>query len=199
MASLTVLFPGIGYTCDRPLLYYAKCIAKKNGYEDIIQVQYEKVDKAGLQGNHEKMTEVFKKLYESSVKYLADVEWEKYDKILFISKSVGTAIAACYEENLIKDLANKGIKLPPIKQVLFTPLEETMIFNTSSAIAFIGTSDPWSDYSKVVEAAKHKNIPIHIYDNANHSLETGNVKTDLDYLKDAMEKCKKFIEEKCRI
>ena len=87
MASLTVLFPGIGYTCDRPLLYYAKCIAKKNGYEDIIQVQYEKVDKAGLQGNHEKMTEVFKKLYESSVKYLADVEWEKYDKILFISNN----------------------------------------------------------------------------------------------------------------
>ena len=34
------LFPGIGYTFDRPLLYYGRKIAAECGYEEIVPVPY---------------------------------------------------------------------------------------------------------------------------------------------------------------
>ena len=39
MKKLAVLFPGIGYHCDKPLLYYSKKYLKVYGYE-IIEVNY---------------------------------------------------------------------------------------------------------------------------------------------------------------
>ena len=33
MAKLAIIFPGIGYTCDKPLLYYAEDLAAQSGYE----------------------------------------------------------------------------------------------------------------------------------------------------------------------
>ena len=35
MKKLAVLFPGIGYHCDKPLLYYSKKYLKVYGYEII--------------------------------------------------------------------------------------------------------------------------------------------------------------------
>lgn len=37
--KLAVLFPGIGYTCDKPLLYYGAKLAKSYGYE-VKRVEY---------------------------------------------------------------------------------------------------------------------------------------------------------------
>lgn len=33
MKKIAVLFPGIGYTCDKPLLYYSAKLAAEKGYE----------------------------------------------------------------------------------------------------------------------------------------------------------------------
>ena len=33
MKKIAVVFPGVGYTKDRPLLYYAGKLAAANGYE----------------------------------------------------------------------------------------------------------------------------------------------------------------------
>lgn len=33
MSKLAVIFPGIGYTADKPLLHYSKRIAANHGYE----------------------------------------------------------------------------------------------------------------------------------------------------------------------
>ena len=33
MGKLAVIFPGIGYTADKPLLYYSRRIAANLGYE----------------------------------------------------------------------------------------------------------------------------------------------------------------------
>ena len=37
--KIAVLFPGIGYHTDKPLLYYSKKLARKRGYE-IVEVKY---------------------------------------------------------------------------------------------------------------------------------------------------------------
>ena len=55
--KLAVLFPGIGYTCDKPLLYYAEKLALAYGYE-VKRVVYGNFP-SGVKGDREKMKAAF--------------------------------------------------------------------------------------------------------------------------------------------
>ena len=193
MSDLVVLFPGIGYTCEKPLMYYGRKIAMEAGYNDCHGSKYEKIEKTGLQGNPEKMMEVFQYLYEATKKSLSEIKWAEYDRILFISKSIGTIVASAFENELTSSMNKQGITIAPIKQILFTPLEQTFIFHPSDAIGFTGTKDPWCNYEKVVALAKEQYIPINIYEDANHSLETGDTQKDITNLENVIEICKCFL------
>ena len=183
MAKLAVIFPGIGYTCDKPLLYYGERIALTFGYESK-RVGYTLLDKSNIRGNREKMEEAFHLLYDQAAKCLADVNWDQYDEILFISKSIGTIIATAYANTL------KGKE---IRHVLYTPLEDTFRFRPEKAISFIGTADPWSDPREVIRLAKDQGVPMYVYEDLNHSLEGTNVLKNLDTLKDVMEKTTQYL------
>ena len=50
------------------------------------------------------------------------------------------------------------------------------------AIAYIGTADPWSEVKKVVGCSQNQAVPIYVYEDANHSLEKGNVLQNIDIL-----------------
>ena len=39
MKKLAIIFPGVGYTCTKPLLYYTASMAAERGYE-IIRLDY---------------------------------------------------------------------------------------------------------------------------------------------------------------
>ena len=54
MRKLMILFPGIGYHCDKPILYYGKKIAVMNGYKDCISLSYS-YDGKNLRGNTAEM------------------------------------------------------------------------------------------------------------------------------------------------
>ena len=188
MSNLMVIFPGLGYTSDRPLLYFARKIAGNAGYDVCRSIEYEKVDKTGLIGNQEKMMEVYVKIREDSKKSIESIEFSQYENILFISKSIGTAVASSFAKELIE-----SGKCTHIKQILYTPLEQTFVFNPTDAIAFTGTNDPWCNTDEVISLAKKENIPIHVYEKANHSLETGDVSVDLDNLKNVMKITQDFL------
>ena len=55
-------------------------------------------------------------------------------------------------------------------------------------MAFIGTADPWSDVSDVKRLSEGQRVPIHVYEDANHSLETTDTLKNLEILKGVMEK-----------
>ena len=116
-------------------------------------------------------------------KQLERIDLSKYDEILFISKSVGTAISSAYVQKY-------KIRC---KQILYTPLEETYKFEHSDAIAFLGTIDPWSNTANVEMLSKKQNVPIYMYENADHSLETGNIIEDIKTLEDVMKKTKEYL------
>ena len=59
----------------------------------------------------------------------------------------------------------------------------------------IGTAVSWSDASSVVAAARANGTPLCLYENANHSLETGDVLHDLATLQDVMQKTQTFIAD----
>ena len=207
---LLVMFPGVGYHCDKPLLYYGRKIAREAGYEECVQVSYSApVDK--IRGDEEKMNKTFESMYQQTEEQLHDIKWEEYDDVLFMSKSIGTIIAATYA---------KEHELRNVRQVLYTPLADTMKVlgavdvsevievtdtkdssdtdkNTNckesfTSIAFIGTNDPWSNIAEIIDLASEINITLHIYEDADHSLETGDILSDLDTIREVMEKTNLF-------
>ena len=92
MSKIAVLFPGIGYHTDKPLLYFSRKLAKSKGYE-IIEVNYGGFP-AGVKGSAEKMKEAYVMALSQAEEILTGVDFSKYEDVLFISKSVGTAVAA---------------------------------------------------------------------------------------------------------
>ena len=175
--KLAVFFPGIGYHHDKPLLYYARKLAQEYGYEKIITLNY-KYDGSSIRGNASKMQQAFESLYEQAEKSLKEVQFEHYEQVLFVSKSIGTIIASAYAKK----------HQIPCRHILYTPVKQTYAFRPDEAIAFIGSKDPWSDAKEIVDLSEKQDVPIYMYEGADHSLETGNVMDNLEILRDVMEK-----------
>ena len=60
--KIAVFFPGIGYHCDKPLLYYARKLVQEYGYEKIVMQEYSYNGK-NIRGDKKKMQEAFESLY----------------------------------------------------------------------------------------------------------------------------------------
>ena len=192
--KICVLFPGIGYTTEMPLMYYPGKMTLGLGYE-LVRLKYHDLP-SGVKENKEKMKMAFDIAFEQSMEQLKDVEWNKYEEILFIGKSIGTAVAAkCGQELGLNEVLDESITLNRvIKYVYLTPLEETYLFTKSaSGIAFHGNSDPWAETEVITKKSAEKDIPLFIYENANHSLETGDILIDIESARDVMDKILNFI------
>ena len=174
--KLVVCFPGIGYHCDKPLLYYSRRLARADR-EILVQYTYQK---PGLRGNPAALRAALDALYAQTEPQLADVQWAEYDEVVFLAKSIGTAVAAAYAQR-------HGIAC---KQVLYTPLEMTYDFAPQDALAFLGTADPWSDVPAVTAKAGGT---LYLYPDANHSLETDDVTKNLSISQDVMAKTRQFL------
>lgn len=179
--KLAIFFPGIGYHCDKPLLYYSRKLSQECGYKETITLSYF-YDGGNIRGNEKKMQQAFESLYVQAEKSLSVIDFNKYDEILFISRSVGTIIASAYAEK-------HNLKC---RQILYTPLKYTYDYKHDDAIAFIGTADPWSIVPEVQELSQKQKVSIYIYENTNHSLETEDTLENLKILQDVMIKTKTF-------
>ena len=125
MSKIAVVFPGIGYTSDKPLLYYASKVAKKCGYDESRTLTYNFSYKSDLKSDRETYRRACNRVVKFTEEELKGIDWMSYDKILFISKSLGTVAAASFEHDLTR-FYNKEVSpfvLTPIKQIFFTPLE----------------------------------------------------------------------------
>ncbi len=182
MSKIAVCFPGIGYHCENPLLYYSRNIAFALGYKDCRNVNYT-YNAGNIRGNEDKMKEAYEALFSQSEAELTDIDWSEYDDVLFISKSLGTIIAASY-------VRKYGLKR--VRHILYTPLAQTFLFAPTNAIAFIGTADPWSDTDEITRLSNTNHIPISIYEGGNHSLECADTLKNIENLRDIMQKTMDF-------
>lgn len=183
--KIAVLFPGIGYHADKPLLYYAGKLARSLGYE-VIPLSYGGFPKK-IAGDRQRMEQSFRIALEQAEALLKDTDWERADEILFLSKSIGTVVAGAYAERHLKDRAER------VRHVLYTPVEATFDHICGQAAAFHGTADPWVTDEIVERRCAELSIALYEYPDANHSLETGNVRTDLGTLRSVMEITDQFI------
>lgn len=181
--GIALVFPGIGYHVDKPLLYYSKKLASGYGYE-IKDVPYGGFKK-NVKGNDQKMEEAFRDALEQSEKILKDVDFSQYDRILFLSKSIGTAIAAAYAAEHELKTGN----------VFYTPVLQSFRAMKDPGIVFHGTADQWLDHEIFMKEIVKTSYPYYLVDGANHSLETGNVAADLRNLQIIMKHTEDYIRE----
>ena len=179
---LAVLFPGIGYHCDKPLLYYSQKLARSAGYQ-VLTVPYggfpEKV-----RGDRKRLLDSVDIAWTQTKALLSKVDWAEYGDLLFIGKSIGTIAASRYA--MKKDLRARSI--------LLTPLKETFDFIQGNAVAFHGTADPWADTPTIEAACRERGLPLHLTENANHSLETGDALRDVQILHETLRHIRDYME-----
>jgi len=183
MSKLAVVFPGIGYHGDKPLLYYSAKLAKELGYK-VIKLSYTGFPK-DIKSSKEKMKEAFDIAMSQTEEALSEVDFEKYSRVVFIMKSVGTAVGGAYAQRR---------RITP-DMLIYTPVEGTFQFLWPQAgVVFHGTADPWAETDLVKEMSSDLRLPIHIFNEANHSLETGNALSDLQFMYEIMRMTREYLE-----
>lgn len=181
--KLAIIFPGIGYHVDKPLLYYSIRLAKQYGY-DIKCVDYGTLP-AGIKGDAGKMYEAYELALSRVTEILSDIDFDSFSHMLFISKSIGTAVAASYD----------SMKQIGADHIYYTPVEASFQAIGTKGIVFHGTADDWVRTSVIKEECAKRKLPLFLTGKANHSMETGNVARDLEILKEIMEETERYIRE----
>lgn len=165
MKKLAVLFPGVGYTCAKPLLYYAGALAAEKGYETLA-LDYG-TDIHTFQGRTAKeLAPIIELALEKCLPKLCEISWKEYDQVLFISKSIGTVVAC---------RSAKRLPCHP-RHFWMTPIEATLTWLEQEDGVFVaGSADPYLDQALLAWAAKTFPEKTGIlFPKCNHSLERKN-------------------------
>ncbi|MCM1123456.1 MAG: alpha/beta hydrolase [Eubacterium sp.] len=150
--KIAVFFPGIGYHCDKPLLYYSGKIAG--------QCQYE-LCRLAYSGLSKEMDKAFGQTFAQTEEALSQIDWNQYEDVLFVSKSIGTIVASAYAQKHEVNCRN----------IYYTPLAQMFSFAPQRGIVFHGTDDPWVETEIVRTGCREHHLPLHIIEGVNHSLE----------------------------
>lgn len=180
MKKIAVIFPGVGYHTDKPLLFYSKKLAKQAGYE-LVEVPYKDLFKNATDPD-KKLEAAFHSAFAQTEELLKDVSFGECEDVLFISKSIGTVVASAYAQKY-------GLE---VEHILYTPVEATFSFAPKNGIVFHGTADPMADTDMVKRCCQERRLPLYLVKNGNHSLETGDVLRDLEILKTVIEETKRI-------
>ena len=175
--KLAVLFPGIGYTTDRPLLYYAGKLAEQNGFE-VIKISYGNLPEADMS----KMFEYARMAANVEINRIA---FEEYDRVLFISKSIGTAVAGAMQQNIPMEIGN----------IFLTPIKQSLSYLHRWRLVFSGNEDSWISMPELARFHKQEQFDLHIVKGANHSLETGDAIYDLQAMRGIMKLCEAYLRD----
>ncbi len=180
--KLAIIVPGIGYTKDKPLLYYSTRLMKELGY-DVIHIAFSDMPE-NIFADDEKKLQAVMIASGQMTEQLSDIEYDQYEDVVFIGKSLGTVVAAKYvrDNNLT------------VRQIWFTPVEKTFSFDSKEVLAFIGDADPWSDFETIKSQAKRLDITLHTYEGLNHSLEGKNVADNIKTILSVIEICERYIK-----
>ena len=157
MNKLVVIFPGLGYGVDAPLLYYADFLFETKGY-DRIYIDYNQY----LQDTSLPIPQRLNRLRQYELDQLKSICWSKYDTIVFLSKSIGTLEAGWIADQLHLS----------VKHIFLTPIVEAMPYCTPDTTIIMGTSDRYySAYQQHCSAHKASTLFL---PEADHSLDIKN-------------------------
>ena len=178
MATLKVFFPGRRYSVDRSYLYFLdRYIDGESIYLEYDLKRYTK--------DMEPLEENIKKAYEYSKDILKNVDFRKYNEVIFIAKSIGTVVAGKIREDF---------KVNNTRFICLTPLNETLPYLRQPDFIITSLSDPYIDATKLKE--KENRFPfLSIYKDVGHSLEYKNdLKRTINFLYENLELALNYLD-----
>lgn len=182
-AKIAVLFPGIGYNTDKPLLYHSAKLAADHDYK-IKRLQFSGFPK-NVSNDRGALLKSYAIAGAQSKEQLKFINFSDYDDIVFISKSIGTIGAAMVAKQ--EDV--------PARHVFFTPLNQLFSFSDPwDALVYSGTGDRFVNPEFLKAECEKMNYRLHSIEGAKHSLETGEAMTDLRNLVTIMEELDGFLK-----
>ncbi|KRD91449.1 hypothetical protein ASE51_12960 [Bacillus sp. Root147] len=157
------MFSGLGYTYEKPLLYYVTMLMIKHGI-DVVQIHYT-YSKELMTKSTDEIADVMMKDVDL---VLQDVlSHNDYKNIIFAGKSLGTIPLI---QRVMKDEVYKDAVM-----LLLTPfltrseLFESLLESTHKGLLVIGTRDHY--YTEEVYQLKTNTMNIRVIENADHSLD----------------------------
>lgn len=156
MAKAVVLFPGVRYSCDTPLLYYAGKVFARRGYEKF-EVSYGD----GIFST-KNLEQKFMDLRDKVLSDLLALNLEQYEDVVFVSKSIGTVFAGWCASQLSVN----------VRHIYLTPLEQTLPFMDPVTDIAVGAGmDEYLDPQQLEQWCRSKKIRLTMYPNVGHRLE----------------------------
>lgn len=176
--GLCVIFPGKGYTVDKPLLYYSTRLAMASGY-NLLLLSY------GEFTLSERTRLTMKDLILGVIEQVMEEESFKGD-LIFISKSVGALFAS--------DTAISLENHRPVRCAYLTPIDQ-MVPNMARTdfISFTGTEDHLLDHEKTLAELGEASGRLHVYEGADHSLNARDINESIRILSEVLDKIGRFI------
>lgn len=187
--KIAILFPGVRYSCDKPLLYYSKKVLEKNGYR-VVGLDYKGLEGEALfqafqQGSisngapdnrltKENILSFVSKATSVIKGQMTEIDLHTFDKVVFVEKSIGAVIGGIYA---------KQIGIEPY-HLMLTPIDYAFQFTEKSqGSVFVGTNDSLCNYEGIKKVSSERDWNFYSYKDCNHSLETGDIETDVNLMK----------------
>lgn len=150
--KLVVSFPG-GRGYEIPLLYFGAKHFEDLGYDKIFI-------------NHPKSADCsFDELFENAERIVKDINFDEFEDVVFIAKSIGTLVACNLKEKY---------KINNARLILLTPLPDTLKYISNENKVFLvalGTKDKYLDFQVLETLCKKENVSCYIEPNVGHRME----------------------------
>ena len=188
--TLAITFPGLHYSCDKPLLYYpSKLILERGG--DILQLQtdYTRPD-FQFAPRQEQVNWIFR---DAQSALLAGCHQRQYEKLILIGKSIGTlALAGSLSADFDIDVATVWIT-PLLYQ---PPVVDAARSFDGPALFLVGTGDPTYIPDVLQQIQESTGAEVLVVKDANHSLEIpGDTFRSLAIIEDILLVISRFLDE----
>ncbi|MCD4714173.1 MAG: hypothetical protein K8R73_12885 [Clostridiales bacterium] len=182
-SSLVVIFPGGDNSTDIPTLHYARKTALLIGC-DVLSLQYGVKDRKLDFYDRD----IYYALVEECFDAINKVNYSEYDRLFFISKSIGNSIAL--------DVDNKYLN-SKLAHIFYTPLsEEVERIRLKNCMVFTGDKDKLVDQKSIETLLSISNVEVHQFANAVHSLEINDdVGESLKILETTTNLCREYLKK----
>ena len=155
--KIVISFPG-GRGYEIPVLYFGAKYYEDQGYEKLF-IRHPKYEECE-----------FEVLLDNADKIISQIDFDEYEEIVFIAKSIGTVVACQIKEKYHI----------PATLILLTPLYETMPYihgKNDIKLVAVGTKDRYIDVEMLKKTCDDENISCHVEPDVGHRMEVLN---DLD-------------------
>ncbi|WP_374120554.1 alpha/beta hydrolase [Neobacillus sp. PS3-40] len=168
--TICFMFSGSGYNYDKPLFYYSTMVMLQNKI-DIVHIHYT-YDEQTMKKTIEEITKIM--MDDINPVILEVLKNGKYNDTIFLGKSLGTIPIANDLMKRDEFLKSKMILLTPLLR--FDSIFDSIFNSQHQGLLVIGDKDHHYNLNQINQLS-NSNLKIDVVQNANHSLDIGELQT----------------------